>query len=892
MQYWAKTTASPDGQVTCHLLPYHLLDTAAVCHEYLQQHSAMRTAFARAFGCSETTAQGIVCFATALHDLGKFAEAFQGKVPWLFEELHGRPPACFGGPPHDVLSSLMWRRMLPTIAEMFAPPLCSNHDLLNDVLQFVYEPSAGHHGKPVTALDVTGAASVTAFDANAAGEFTSFVQHLLLAPHAPIKLVHTANELRVASWRLAGLIVLCDWIASAEEFFPYLSTPVPLQEYWQTRALPSARAALEKAGVLPAAPSRLTGMKALFPAIPTPTALQCFAEQCTIPNHPQLFIIEDLTGSGKTEAALVLAHRLMALGFADGLYFALPTMATANAMYDRLAAAYERLYEPTAHPSLVLAHSARNISPHFRDSITLATRPTTPVAGEEESRAQCAAWLADHRKKALLAHIGVGTIDQALAAILPAYHQSLRLLGLQRKVLIVDEVHAYDTYMHTLLQSLLKFHAALGGCAILLSASLPQRMRRELAAAFACGAGLPTPELVNNHYPLVTHISSEYSEHELAARPQLCRTVNLRFLHDENSVHAFIRQELAAGKCVCWIRNTVHDACSAYQALVNTVSHLSLFHARFAMGDRLTSEGHIHAAFGPTSTPACRRGRLLIATQVVEQSLDLDFDELVSDLAPIDRIIQRAGRLHRHARPERPSVTPTLTVFAPPFDDNPPGDWYARLFPKAAHVYPVHTQLWRTAQCLCTRHAWRQPDDIRAMIETVYHDAATAPEALMRRDQRAFAELLSAQSLAQFNALELYDGYNCTSSDWADDNFAPSRLGDDTVTLRLARWDGQKLTPWCATARFPWAMSDVSVRRALVAREDQYSGTLAAAVAAAKSGMPDACRHALLIVLQHSHDDVWRGHARTCAGSPVLLQYSPICGLTVLQGDSDALQSD
>src|SRR5690606_25025277 len=184
-----------------------------------------------------------------------------------------------------------------------------------------------------------------------------------------------------------------------------------------------------------------------------PTPLQAYAQTVELGKVPQLFILEDVTGAGKTEAAMVLVHRLMASGLASGLYVGLPTMATANAMYKRMSESYRRLYAEQELPSLVLAHGASKLSKAFSDSVALSTQTDDKNYENNElsASAYCNQWLADSRKKALLADVGVGTIDQALLGVLPARHQSLRLFGLTNKVLLVDEVHAFDPYMRSLL---------------------------------------------------------------------------------------------------------------------------------------------------------------------------------------------------------------------------------------------------------------------------------------------------------------------------------------------------------------------------------------------------------------------------------------------------------
>merc|ERR1712023_293119 len=195
---------------------------------------------------------------------------------------------------------------------------------------------------------------------------------------------------------------------------------------------------------------------------------------------PQLFVLEDVTGAGKTEAAMTLVHRLLEHGQARGVYFGLPTMATSNAMYGRVADIYRRWFDEQQVPNLVLAHGARHLNTDFAHSVVSEqARDHAYGDGEQTASAACNQWFADSRKKALLADVGVGTV-----------HQALRLIGLANKVLVVDEVHACDDYMAGLLEAILQAHAQQGGSAILLTATLPHSMKRNLVAAYQKGRGL------------------------------------------------------------------------------------------------------------------------------------------------------------------------------------------------------------------------------------------------------------------------------------------------------------------------------------------------------------------------------------------------------------------
>lgn len=261
-------------------------------------------------------------------------------------------------------------------------------------------------------------------------------------------------------------------------------------------------------------------------------------------------------------------------------------------MYGRIAEAYGRLFADAT--SLVLAHGQRKLVQEFAATVLPTDQPEHDTRQlDDTASARCSAWLADHNKRALLSPAGVGTIDQVLLAVLHSKHQSLRLLGLVRKVLVIDEVHACDVYMQGVLEVLLTFHARAGGSAILLSATLPQRMKQGLLAAFAKGLQEPAPSATHAGYPLATSWpsgeSATLAQEEIATRPDVQRSVSVYSTGDAAEVVAAIAEALAAGRCVCRVRNTVADALVAFAQFqtVLPTENLLLFHARFALRDRL-----------------------------------------------------------------------------------------------------------------------------------------------------------------------------------------------------------------------------------------------------------------------------------------------------------------
>ncbi|MHB1047205.1 MAG: CRISPR-associated helicase Cas3' [Thermoanaerobaculia bacterium] len=900
--YWGKARPVGDGP-PLHLLPFHGLDVAASGVALLEQREQLWSDLADFL---DVDREGLLCwiaFLLSIHDLGKFANGFQWLRPDLVETLGGASREAPYNVRHDTLGHVagLGSASAPGIVLSAIAREAAHPDLavLRDVIEPWLAAVAGHHGRPPLAVSsallryqhfpaiVLGAAEAYTRDALAL--------HLPFGIPAPVLDEGRLLAFKRASWLVAGLAVAADWIGSNVAWFPYEAAALPLDEYWSLRALPRAREAVRESGLGLASPSASEGLRALFPFVRELTPLQDLAERIPIGDGPQLFLIEEVTGGGKTEAAIALCHRLLANGSADGFYFGLPTMATANAMHDRLSPVYRRLFEEGSSPSWVLAHSAAAMRLPLEDRNL--HEALAPGDGLTASR-QCSAWLSDSRKKALLAHAGVGTIDQALLSVLPARHQSMRLFGLSRKVLVVDEVHACDAYMHRLLTTLLGFHASLGGSAVLLSATLPQKMRRELVEAFADGLGIEPLTPVRDDYPLVTRLALEgLEEHPVSARPASRRRVTVRPLLDEDTVVEHLSSVLDAGRCACWIRNSVDDAIDAYREWAARLGpdRVTLFHARFALCDRLQREQEVLARFGPNSDAVVRAGRLLIATQVVEQSLDLDFDAMVTDLAPIDLVIQRAGRLMRHSRTQDGSRTdgrdgrgaPILGVAMPdPVADAPPA-WYATRFPRGAHVYEHHGQLWLSARWLQRNGAFTVPDDARDMIESVFapESQADVPAGLAKRSEAADGRARAAASLARLNGLPRDGGYTATGTPWQDDASAPTRLGDPTSTVRLARQVDGRIVPFARDdTRHAWQLSQLTVRRSRIAGEVPPVSEVE--LRDVKATMPDRGEDSILVVLR-GDGETWTGSALDSDQEQVRLRYDSLVGLQYGGEDAD-----
>jgi CRISPR-associated endonuclease/helicase Cas3 len=530
LTFWGKAQPVEGSAATWHPAAFHGLDVAAVAQVWLEAHPDAGAPSARAGGWDTTAWRRAVPFLVALHDAGKFSRAFQAKAPDHWPAALGDADAA-ADPGHDTTGFALLAD--PDTAPAALDRVCGSWEpwRRDPLLRAV----AGHHGRP-PAEDATihGLPRRVACRAcrAALADYAEAAAAALDPPALPPP--PTEAGAAVAGWWLAHLTALADWVGSAQAWFPYVAPRAGcgLASYWHRHALPRARRAVAEAGLLPAAPAPAGGgLAALVPGA-TPTPSQRLAAELPLPDGPSLVLVEDATGSGKTEAALVLAPRLIAGGAAEGVFLALPTMATADAMFGRVAAAYRRLYAPDAAPSLALAHGRAELNPLFRGAVLAGAareERATGDAADQPASAQCAAWLAEGRRRAFLAYVGVGTLDQALLAVLPARHAPLRLGGLARKVLVVDEAHAYDAYVGEELARLLRFHAALGGSAVVLSATLPRAKRAALVDAFRQGLRAPPAPLTSAAYPLVAVAGAAgAAEEPCAMRDGLARRLPVR----------------------------------------------------------------------------------------------------------------------------------------------------------------------------------------------------------------------------------------------------------------------------------------------------------------------------------------------------------------------------
>jgi CRISPR-associated endonuclease/helicase Cas3 len=437
-----------------------------------------------------------------------------------------------------------------------------------------------------------------------------------------------------------------------------------------------------------------------------------------------------------------------------------------------------------------------------------------------------------------------------------------------QRLLIIDEAHAYDAYMGQEIEHLLRAHARLGGSAIVLSATLPQETRQRLVAAY--GGRI---EKASSEYPLATWTTppTHIAQTPIDARQMNVRQVPVRLVHTIEEGDALALDAARQGQAVLRIRNTVGDAIETYDQLSRQHHRVELFHARYAQIDRQQRESEVLARYGLKGGPQERLGWLLVATQVVEQSLDLDFDFIVSDIAPVDLLIQRAGRLWRHPRPDRAqSARRQLVVVTPDPVADPTARWLPSDFARTARVYQDVTSLWLTARVLAAAGTIDAPSGLRPLIEAVYGGAARSnlPKGIVMASNIAKQKADVDRGMAIGRVLPLQNGY-APAQMWEDDDAAQTRLSEPTQTWRLASAVNGRLMPWASLwseehdYRRLWALSQVVVRthqfgEPQPARDEQH--LFDAELARWKPWEREQYR---LLLLRESGAGVWLGTAQS-----------------------------
>jgi len=549
---------------------------------------------------------------------------------------------------------------------------------------------------------------------------------------------------------LTGLVIVADWIASNGDLcplFPTLRDTSARQradDAWKSLRLPSAwHPGVETAVTDAHFQSRFPGMA---PKSSLRPAQRMVADAARSISRPGLFILEAPMGSGKTEAALLAAEVIAARFGQGGVAFLLPTMATSNAMFSRIHAWINQVPDTRGHQaqSVQLAHGKAALNPEYANLKPWKSwsMGEYDLSGSAAEVAIAHGWLTGH-KRSLLSSFVVGTVDQLLMAGLKAKHVVLRHLGLAGKVVIIDEVHAYDAYMSVYLDRVLSWLGAYHVPVILLSATLPPSRREDMIRAYSGAGRKPSPvpaaprtSAGEPAYPMLAVVDGPDVRYATCQEDGRTLTVALEEMPDDDeTLVQRLREVMVDGGCVGVIRNTVRRAQATYSLLRDQLdAEVVLNHARFIACDRMAKDAELVQRLGRDAEERPKR-LVVVGTQVLEQSLDIDFDLMVSDIAPVDLLLQRIGRLHRH--PKWDSVRPDamrqarclLTAV---------NDWAATppvLDRGTEYVYQP-ALVWRTIAALREEAIRRGgqcvvelPADIAPLVEGVYEGRIIMPPA-------------------------------------------------------------------------------------------------------------------------------------------------------------------
>lgn len=633
----------------------HAMDTAGVAQRlfacWLPQ--AIRDRLAEEVG--EEGASSLIALLALVHDLGKMTPLFVARIAQSLPEIAHK--LCAAG--LDVPSHSAFRDATRSPHALAGAALLFDAGFPECVVQIV----AAHHGQPMSIDDAYNLDIMTAtygqhyfgMKSAQAGAWKAAQREwirfsLERAGYADIgELPKLSLPSQVV---LSGLLIMADWLASNTTYFPL----IPVDEtgdpsMCDARTVSAwARIRLPDPWSPPCFAMDDFDFEARFGFAPNDVqrAVLHAAQGCV---SPGLMILEAQMGVGKTEAALAAAEVFAARCGEGGIFFGLPTQATANGIFTRLVR-WAQLQSEDCRHAIRLAHGMAEMNEDYRALFTGESR----TQEDEDSGLIVHTWFKG-RKQALLANFVIGTVDQLLLAALRQRHLMLRHLGLAGKVVVIDECHAYDAFMNQYLDRVLAWLGAYRVPVVLLSATLPAARREALVRAYAGGQIAHQDEgwATATAYPLLTWTDGGDVHSRAIWQHVPARNVRITRM-DDGQLAPFLQDRLACGGCAGVIVNTVIRAQQIGAMLRDALPgfEVRVVHSHFLMTDRAAWEKRLLSDLGRDSTPQRRSRLIVVGTQVLEQSLDIDFDVMVSDLCPMELLLQRIGRLHRHAWRARP----------------------------------------------------------------------------------------------------------------------------------------------------------------------------------------------------------------------------------------------
>lgn len=780
---WGKS----DGERT-HPLAHHCMDVAAVFARMIDL-PVVRDRLTNATGASLSDVQCHRLSALVfLHDIGKLHPGFQAK---------GWPKGTWSGPVRGHLKE-SWSFLTLACKWPEHPFNGTMHRIMTwgEAVGPLLAAAVAHHGRPVPpptdpTLRSWETRSLSHYDWRAearaiAEALTCWFAEAFDADEEPLPDTPRFHH------AVAGLAALADWVGSDRRFFTFQA---PFDPAYDVTARRQAVQALSAVGLdVRALAGRSAPDFTTMTGFATPRPAQDVAG--AVGSDARLVILEAETGSGKTEAALWRFAQLFSAGKVSGLYFALPTRAAARQLHRRVVDAMQRTFGEDA-PEPVLAIPGMLRAGEF-DGHRL---PGWEVRWDDDRDTAPRRWAAEHATRFLAATVAVGTVDQAMLAGLRVKHAHLRGSALSRSLLVIDEVHASDAYMTEVLKRLLDGHLAVGGYAMLMSATLGARARVRWT-----GEDLPdSTTACAAPYPAIW-VKGELGP-RAAGEAEHSKTAHLETVSTMDPLAAAARAISAAkhGARVLVIRNTVSAAVATWRAVLEAESesllmqvegYSALHHGRFAAEDRLLLDRAVEAALKPEQDRECE-GRIVIGTQTLEQSLDIDADFLVTDLCPMDVLLQRIGRLHRHNIYRRPSdfdiarvavLLPEdgLDPLARPAFKNGLGAWET---PEGINgIYRDLAGLELTWRAIAKNRIWRIPQMNRVLVED-----ATHPEhiyALIEEkgqdwkvyERKVGGVALAEGMIAELNSLDREERLEHATFPDSDERIV-TRLGEEGVVL-------------------------------------------------------------------------------------------------------------
>jgi CRISPR-associated endonuclease/helicase Cas3 len=727
--FWAKTT--PDNKPGISVLE-HMLNVGFVARAIAARRGEL-------LGLFELRAS-LVGTLAALHDLGKISPEFQQKCEeWLKErnlldiarrwDWGNKLRPDHGKTTHAALQKYLTENNIDEPTAMFVPAVLG-----------------GHHGRLNPPDDRGFRLNNSIVDEHSGIDWEKEREQAIEAVFSQFGIKPSEisiDDSSPALWWIGGLTSVADWIGSDERHFP------PEGGMDAGKAAEVAEKCLDEIGFEEPHIIRGRSFGDLFQTEINgkivkfePNKMQSAALSKITDRG--VYVIEAPMGSGKTEAALGAAYNLLSSGKANGVYFALPTQATSNRMHLRMKIFVERISPGAVESKLIHSNSWL-----VNDKLPTLS-PVRTIGTNEEDAETGRDWFSS-AKRALIAPFGVGTIDQALLGVVAAKHFFVRQFALAGKVVILDEIHSYDLYTGTLIDRLIQTLEKLGCTVIVLSATLSRARRELIVPSGKIRAGSSSKE----PYPLITGRKNGKALRPLAISPPKPKTIGVTFIPESKAVSLAI-DTATKGACVVWVCDTVDSAQRVYRQIRNDNAArfpVGLLHAHFPFWRREKLEEEWMTRLGKESGTRC--GSILVSTQIVEQSVDLDADLMVTELAPTDMILQRMGRLWRHDRGKRPVSKPRILILEeeiglPEFCRMEATQIVKALGDKAL-VYDPYVLLRSVAE-------WKKlkkvivPEDIRRLIEATYKKRKQEPKGWQKLDDERYGTDLGKKFLAVRNS--------------------------------------------------------------------------------------------------------------------------------------------